>query len=144
MRSYDWTDREPSAPECRTEVEGLHEFFVDWFTGELPPEGFDRVGDALAPGFSRVDPDGDQQDRETILTSIEETHGAYGRDEFDIDIRNLQVSDSGDTFALVTYEEWQTTPDGENGRISSALLRPTPAAPSGLAWVSLQETWLEH
>jgi len=144
MGSYDWTDQEPSVSECRTEVEGLHEFFVDWFTGESPPEGFERVGDALAPEFSRVDPDGNQQDRETILASIEDTHDAYGPDEFDIDIRNLRVSESGASFALVQYEEWQTSSDGENGRISSALLRPASAAPSGLAWVSLQETWLDR
>lgn len=152
MTDYRWVEREPSAAACRREITELHEFFVDWYTGQIDRERFQRVTGALAPGFERIDPDGDRQDRRTVLDSIRDTYDAYDVGGFEIDIRDAQLAASGPGFAVVRYEEWQTIgatngqnrPTSTTGRISSATVRPTPDAPTGLAWVALQETWLEE
>lgn len=39
------------------------------------------------------------------------------------------------------YEEWQTTPDGENGRVSTVVFRVDADTPGGLSWVNVHETW---
>jgi len=45
-----------SAPFER-EIEGLHDFFVDWYCAELDKAAFSRVESALSPEFERISPD---------------------------------------------------------------------------------------
>jgi hypothetical protein len=140
----DWTTETPAREDCCREVRELHEFFVAYYTGECPEHEFERVERALAPGFEMAGPDGDRVDREQVLSWIEGKRGTYDAGAFDIEIRGCERLSAGPGFALVRYEEWQTAPDGETGRLSSALLRPDDDAPAGLRWVALQETWLEE
>lgn len=135
------TDDGPPPDACRREITGLHAFFVEWFVGDR--EDARRLERALAPGFEMVTPDGAVLGRETVLDRIRAGQGRHEPGAFDIDVRNVEVVDRGPTFALVRYEEWQTTAGEETGRVSTALFRPAADAPEGVAWSALQETWLE-
>lgn len=132
----------PTPAECQREIEALHDFFVAWYTGETTD--FQRLEGALAPAFEMVSPDGERVSREAIVEAIREREGVHAPGSFDIDIRNVEMLDSGKDYAVVRYEEWQTTPDGENGRLSTVLFHADSAAPDGLSWVTVHETWLEN
>lgn len=133
----------PDRSSCKTEIESLHEFFVEWYAGQRAESEFDRLERALAPGFEMVTPDGERLGRETVLEGIREDHGRDEPGEFDIEVRNVEVVERVEEYATVRYEEWQETDDGTTGRISTVLFREDSAAPGGLAWVDLHETWLE-
>lgn len=131
----------PDRERCRAEIEQLHAFFVDWYCGA---GDFQRVEQALAPAFERIDPDGTVHDRAATLESIRQTGDQY--EAFDIDIRNVTVVDSYADRAMVRYEEWQTMPDETNGRLSTVLLVHASGAgtpDTDLQWQHLQETWLD-
>lgn len=138
----------PSATACRTETEALHEFFCRWYCGTTPPGAFARLERALGSEFERVTPDGTVQERETVLVGVRETYDAY--ESFDIEVRNVEPVTVDGNRALVRYEEWQTTPDGENGRVSTALFGPAdrtddadPSVTPVATWHHLHETWLD-
>jgi hypothetical protein len=44
--------------------------------------------------------------------------------------------------ALCTYEEWQESADATTARLSSVLFRQQTAAPQGLVWLHVHETWM--
>ena len=133
----------PALATCEAEIETLHAFFVEWYTGTTDVDAIARLERALAPDFEMVTPDGTRLDRDSV---IENVRVSYERDEpgtFAIEIRNVEVVAQLEGHALVRYEEWQETDDGTTGRISTVLFRDAAAAPGGLEWVDLHETWLE-
>lgn len=133
----------PTLQICRREIEDLHAFFVEWFTGQADREAFDRVERALAPGFEMVTPEGGRADRDAVISSVRDSYARDAPGEFEIEVRNVEsVADLGE-HALVRYEEHQRTPDEETGRISTALFREDGSAPHGVAWHDLHETWLD-
>ncbi len=125
------------------EVERLHAFFVGWLGGtiERKSAAFAACAGALAAGFVHIDPDGAVADREALLERLEEAHGRLGED-FRISIRNPRARALDNDLCLVVYEEWQARPEGEKGRVSTALMRRDTEAPAGLAWLHVHETWL--
>jgi hypothetical protein len=133
----------PALPTCRTEIERLHDRFVAWFTATADRSDFDDIERALAPDFEMVTPDGARVGREAVLESIHEAHGRDAPGEFDIEIRTVEMVRTTDDHATVRYEEWQTTPTGETGRVSTVLFETDPAAPGGLVWLDVHETWLD-
>jgi len=62
-----------SAPFER-EIEGLHDFFVDWYCVELDKAAFSRVESALSPEFERISPDGTIQGRDAVLDGIRSSY----------------------------------------------------------------------
>jgi hypothetical protein len=126
-----------------TEIDGLHRFFTDWFLGRCPRDraGFARCADALAPDFAQVDPAGRLRRRGALLTALWAAHGCHAR--FAIRIRRPAVRLAHDGLALAVYEEWQRSGAGESRRRSSALFAAASAAPLGVAWLHLHETWIE-
>lgn len=126
---------------CEREIRSLHEFFVEWYHGAHERDAFDRVERALADEFTVVSPDGETVDRATVLEGVRE--GYDRRSTFDIEIRAVSPVVDRQAIAVVRYEEWQSTPDDETGRASVACFVPADAAPNGVAWTFLQETWIE-
>ena len=133
----------PTLETCRTEIEELHAFFVEWYAGNLEADDFDRMEQAIAPGFELIGPDGERLSREETLEWVRDSRGKYAEAVFDIEIRDVECVERFDDHALIRYEEWQTLSGNETGRISTVLFREEPDRPGGLAWVDLQETWLE-
>jgi hypothetical protein len=142
----------PSLAACRREIEALHAFFVRWYCGRAARAAFDRVEHALGNSFERISPEGTIHGRAAVLAGIQESYDAH--EDFEIEIRNVERVAVTDDHALVRYEEWQTTPDGTNGRLSTALFVPVDPAGTGASstdnttqpaatWQHLQETWLD-
>jgi hypothetical protein len=130
--------------DYRSEIESLHAFFVDWYTGVADSDAFDHLETVLGPDFEMVTPDGEVHDRDTILAGIRESHGSYDLGRFDIDIRNVEVIEQYGEVTLVRYEEWQDYEE-TTGRLSTAVFGP-PRASAGertVEWRYLQETWLD-
>ena len=123
---------------CRREIVELHEFFRQWFRGELPAtdEGFARFDRVMAPEFEIVSPGGKILDRAAIRAAARDRHGSDGG--FAMEIRNHRHRVDLDDAALVTYEEWQ----GGKGRVSTALLQRKSGTPNGVEWVHVHETGL--
>ena len=124
------------------EVVELHAFFESWFRGELPgtDDAFARFDGVLDPGFEMVAPSGATLDRSAVLTMVHGAHGAMPHMRIWIQAHRSLVS-AGDT-ALVTYEEWQERDGETKARVSTGLFRAAPAAPNGVCWIHVHETWM--
>ncbi len=141
------TDSTATYNQVVSEVEGLHDFFMDWYAGRCPRDQAvfaNGAGSRMIDGFTIVMPGGGFLSRDEILPLIENGYGI--NDRFKIKIRNVQVLHETADIVLASYEEWQreavnSTPP-ENGRLSSALFLRDPSRDSGLIWRHVHETWL--
>ena len=82
--------------------------------------------------------------RKALVDEFEGLHGrlAADADEFEIWIENFRLRWAAGDNALVTYEEWHRRRGATSARLSSALFRREAAAPCGVAWLHVHETWL--
>ncbi len=133
----------PSHATCRQEIASLHEFFVDWYTGQTREDSYDRVERALAADFEMVTPDATRSEYADVVDGIRDGYASREPGTFDIEIRNVETRHTVDDHALVRYEEWQETPDGTTGRLSTVLFEDNPDAPGDVVWLDLHETWLD-
>jgi len=132
----------PRVDACRREITELHAFFVDWYGAECDRGEFARMERAIGPGFEMVTPEGDVLDRTAVLEMVRDRYGSAVDATFDIDIRNVEGVTASGECAVVRYEEWQTTGEGETGRVSTATFREAEA-PAGVRWRHLHETLRE-
>jgi hypothetical protein len=133
----------PSHATCRREIESLHAFFVEWYTGRTERDTYDRVERALVPDFEMVTPDGSRREYTDVVDAIKGRYASRDPGAFEIEIRNVETRREVGDHRLVRYEEWQTTPDGTTGRLSTVLFESDSAAPGDVVWLDLQETWLD-
>ena len=133
------------AAAALTEIVELHRFFAIWFLGRCANSraAFARVTDALAPGFVRIDPAGRLQGRAAVLSALDAAHGCYAGEAFAIRVLRPRVSLIQPGLVLAIYEERQRRGGALTRRRASALLAQAPAAPRGVAWLHLQETWID-
>jgi hypothetical protein len=136
---------DPLVARGEREVVAFHEFLDGWLSGRASrdEERFAAETAALADGFRIVSPDGEERDRAAVVEDLRAGHGASG-EGFRIRVERVRerwVAPGGDA-CLLAYEEWQETDGGETARASTVLLRREPAAPRGVAWLDLHETWL--
>ena len=124
------------------EIVELHQFFEDWFTGRLPNDdaAFARFADTMAPDFHIVSPSGRLTARPDLLAGLRGAYNAWNAGR--IWIENVQVRAAYGDISIVTYEEWQSTGDGERGRLSTVVFRADANAVNGLLWLHVHETWL--
>lgn len=134
----------PAISACRDEIEALHDFFVKWYGGTVERSAFDRMERTIGPEFEMVTPDGVRHDRSTVLKGVRDSYGHNKPGDFDIEIRNVELIEHLGSYAVVRYEEWQTSAEERTGRVSTVLLCEQMDAPGGLEWIDLHETWLEH
>lgn len=133
---------------CEREVEQLHALFVRWYCGRADESEFERIEHALGESFELVGPDGSVNDRETVLDWLRRAYDT--KPDFEIEIRNVEPVFVTEERALVRYEEWQSTPTGETGRISTALFESVTdpwsddSGEPAVQWQYLQETWLDE
>lgn len=136
-----------SATAYEDEIEALHQFFVEWYTGDADENDFAKVEEALAPSFEIVSPDGTVHDVDAITAAIREAFGTHEPGSFDIEIRNVEIVEQFDEVTAVRYEEWQEDAGETTGRLSTALFGPARDSTSEqqqYEWRYLQETWLER
>jgi hypothetical protein len=125
------------------EIEELHQFFQDWFNGELPPtdESFNRCKDVLAPEFKMIPPNGQIVSLEVLLNSLR--NARQSRSDMRIWIEKTQVQRVMGEIFLATYQEWQEIDGQVTARQSSAIFQLAEATPSGVRWLHVHETWIE-
>ncbi len=125
----------------RTEIEDLHVFFVDWFTGAAPKEQLEtRFGRAMDADVLFVSPDGVRLSCADLMTGIAEAHGA--NPGFRIAIRDVKMQREIGDLVLATYTEWQRgaarSGRADNGRLTTVLMTRNPPH----RWLHVHETWL--
>jgi hypothetical protein len=131
---------------CDREVTDLHVFLQDWLTGTLPRDAaaFARFESVIGDGFLVISPLGTITDRSALLPEFEASHGALAdrAADFRIWIENYRCLRIMGDRALVLYEEWHGLGDDTSARQTSALFERQPAAPNGVLWTHVHETWL--
>ncbi len=124
------------------EIEGLHIFFEEWFSGRCDQADFEgRFDHRFDSKTVLVQPGGQLYARDEFREAVRSAHGT--NPDFRIQIRNVTIHrEKGDLF-LVTYEEWQrnalASKPPDNGRLSSVLFDMSTGSP---VWLHIHETWL--
>ena len=139
----------PTLEACRSEIEGLHAFFVDWYDGILDDDDFARMEAAIGEDFEMVAPTGAVLDRNGVLAMVRDGYGKTAHEGFDIEIREGELVRDQDDAERARYEERQLTGEPgdereEDGRVSTVLLREADGTPEGLEWLALHETAIEN
>ena len=132
---------------CKHEIVELHQFFQDWFRGELAETEaqFARFARVMAPDFSIISPTGSLNHREAILQMVRHGYGGWQDRNGRIWIENIIVRWQDDGHCLLTYEEWQEIDGQITARLSTVLFRTYFDETHGVdavQWVHLHETWL--
>ena len=138
------TSGEDRAAVVRREIDELHAFFEEWLSGQLPDTdaAFARVEAVLAPDFTLVDPGGHEADRATMAQIL---RGLWNtRPRVHIWIEGFSLLLDAPPLLVARYEEWQEGSAGDTVRISTAIFRVAPAAPNGVQWVRVHETWTDR
>jgi hypothetical protein len=128
----------PLASAAGREVEELHAAFVELFTQRS--RNFSRCEAAFAVDFTMVTPDGRRLDRSAILSGVK---AARATADFVIGILDLAVIREADDWVLLQYVEQQYRDGQTTRRLSAALFTADRAAPCGVVWRYLQETWMQ-
>ena len=126
---------------CLHEIVELHDFFEQWFRGELPNSDatYSRFTNVLNEKFVIVSPQGRRSERDPLLTGLRQAHGT--RPHIKIWVENVRVRRASADSILCTYEEWQTEHERTTSRLSTVLFLPNDALPNGLQWFHVHETW---
>ena len=132
---------------ARAEIEGLHEFFVDWFGGLIGDDQAvyeERFAERFSADCELIQPSGATLSRDTFFSAVRNSYGSSP--DFRIAIRNVRVRyQIAGGFTLVSYEEWQrnavnSTPQ-DNARAASVLFEDDSAR-GRPQWLHIHETWL--
>ena len=130
------------ADQAIEEVHALHAFFVDWFRGAKgSPEDFSVREASLAADFRLINPDGTIDGRGSIIERLRAARGSASP-HFTIEVLQPRVVWQSADAALLEYVEQQYRDGRTTRRLSTALFTPSQAAPHGVAWRHLQETWM--
>ena len=124
------------------EVVALHAFFETWLQESQSVMDFSEVEAAIGKNFRLISPDGTIDEREAIISSIRDARGSRGR-TFTMAVLDPHAIWAGDGAVLLEYTEQQYRDGQTTRRRSTALFLVNPAAPRGVEWRHLQETWLE-
>lgn len=133
------------ARRARLEIEELHRFFVEWLCGTCANSdaAWSRAGGVLDPRFRWIGPDATCLSREGLTSALRSQHGSLASPAvFEIWIENFACDAVVGDVVVASYEEWQRRDSGVRGRHSSVIFVSNEAAPQGLAWLRVHETWL--
>lgn len=128
--------------QCTAEIVRLHDFFQEWFRGEVEAtdEEFSRFAAVMDEKFAIVGPGGQLTELPALTTGLRNAHGQ--QPEIRIWTENHQLRWQTETVTLFTYEEWQESAAGTTTRLSSVLFQHDPEALHGLCWLHVHETWI--
>lgn len=127
--------------EVRQDIEGLHDFFVGWFNGDLPESAYATEFEArLDPAFTIIMPSGAELDFTNLSRAMKESFGQ--KPGFRIEIRNVRLVHVTETTIVATYEEWQRNSREESARGSGRLSTVVFDRRGSLKWRHVHETWL--
>jgi hypothetical protein len=126
---------------AQREIVEFHVAIQRWFSDkEVDEKTFERIARALAPDFSMTTPDGRQIAEPLVSDWL--LKGRASRDKvFRIWIERFRpVIEEGD-LAVVIYDECQHCDGRDTRRHVTAVFKRALAAPQGVQWVRVHETW---
>jgi hypothetical protein len=130
------------AGKASNEVRELHAFFVAWFRGESRQSAdFARCEAVLAYDFRMITPDGHGHDRAAVVARLRSARDSAPGD-FAIEILQPHVAWRSDDAVLLEFIERQYRGGRIDSRRSTGLFTEEPAAPSGVLWRHVHETWV--
>jgi hypothetical protein len=122
--------------QVELEIVRLHAEFERWLRGESDdPTAIEAV---FAPGFTFVSPQGDVLSGTEMRENLREARGAR---QIRIRVENVVVRSSTADAVVATYEEWHDHAAYTTARQSTAAFERDEAAPAGLRWCHVHETW---
>ena len=128
---------------ARREIVELHDFFVRWFVADgRPAPDFSRFETAMAADMTMIPPSGAVLDRAAVIDHVRAARGTVDAD-FRIEIEDVRTHIEDERGIVVSYVEAQWRNGQQTRRRSSVLLTRNTAAPLGLEWRYLHETWLQ-
>ena len=132
----------PISTQVQVEIEALHQFFEDWFTGRLPKTeaAYQRFSQALGDDFVIVAPSGHARERATLLQGLWDAHDSHAA--MRIWIEKVQLRRVRGDVIWTTYEEWQEIGGQTTGRLSTVIFTKQADDEHPLLWQHVHETWL--
>ena len=128
------------ADRAGSEVVRLHAFFGAWFRGEAAD--FATCAAALAPDFRMITPDGAIHERAAVVARLVAARASASAG-FAIEILEPHPAWQSADAVLLEFIERQYRDGRAASRRSTALFTDEPAAPRGVVWRHLQETWIK-
>jgi hypothetical protein len=119
------------------EIIDLHRFFEAWFRGE--EADFSRFESVTHPEMTFISPGGEVIERGRLLGAIQAGRG--NQPTLRIWIENPVLRYQSSEGLLATYEEWQECGGETRSRITSVWFVLDDAAPHGLVWRHVHETY---
>jgi hypothetical protein len=126
------------ATAAAREIVELHALFTELFTGRS--RDFSRCEAAFSPKLEMVTPEGRLVNRAQILEGLKR---AKAQSDLRITIHDIAPIAEDARGVLLRYIEEQYRDGETTRRMSIALFETAGAAPCGVAWRYLQETWIE-
>ena len=121
----------------RNEIIELHAFFEAYFLGVIDSlERFERV---LSPQFTMVGPHGNSHDRSSVIEAVRAGHGHS--DSLVISTTDHRLLARRNGTLVAEYVEHHQLAETSNHRITTAVFEAEPAAPNGVVWLRVHETW---
>lgn len=120
------------------EIERLHEFFEDWFSG-VKSRSIVEFADSLDEAFFIVSPGGDVSDKAQIVEAVENHRGAW---PIEIQIENVHIRREDGELLIGTYEEHQSRATQSAVMVSTVGLAADATRPGGFRWLFVHESWL--
>jgi hypothetical protein len=125
---------------CRETV-ALHNFFAAWFRDSSGTVDFAVCERSLAEDFSMIAPDGQVRNRASVVARLRNARGSAPSDLV-IAVLDPHPVWQGAGAVLLEYVEQQYAGGRSMRRRSTGLFTRDRAAPHGVVWRHLQETWL--
>ena len=130
------------ADKAWQEVVQLHDFFFSWLRGEAPAGDFSRAEAAIGSDFRMISPDGTIEDGAAVIAWIRGAHGSRPA-PFTMAVMDPRTIWASESAVLLEYTEQQYRDGKTTRRRSTALFLANSAAPCGVKWRHLQETWMD-
>ncbi|MEM8664601.1 MAG: hypothetical protein AAGF49_10830 [Pseudomonadota bacterium] len=124
------------------EVIARHDAFVVWFTGRGDDHVMDEMRRVFAPGFVLISPDASIAPHDEVVAMLEGARGKRPAD-FSIAIADAHPLWTTDDAVVIAYVEHQTIDGVKTARQSTALFTRDDAAPGGVVWQHVHETWID-
>ncbi len=131
----------PLFTQAAQEIVAFHAAIQRWFAGaETDPVGFRRIAGALASDFSMTTPDGRRIAEPLVTEWLAGARGCRSSD-FRIWIEQVRLVVEHGDIAVLIYDECQHVDGKDTRRQATAVFRRSPAAPLGVQWLRVHETW---
>ncbi|MCP3973537.1 MAG: hypothetical protein GY720_03475 [bacterium] len=126
------------ADQVSAEIVALHNEFERWFRGESDDPT--RMLASIPADFTFISPGSEVVPTDVLVAGLLASHGSR---QIRIRIDNPIVRWSEGSAVLATYEEWHDHADYTTARQTTVLFTIDAAAPGGLRWRHVHETWIQ-